>query len=558
MATATAEGDKAAEAALLARLQAQFGDIDLSNLTSAAAGNARDTGNGDGNGSDIMPTDSTGKGVDGEEVEGEGDYCYQEEEDESSVEEPTAEELLAWQQAQYKLAQWGREASDARKKSEADAEAAGAAAGEDNDDMTAEEQLQEWVRIEGPPDLDGQDSAFFLGVGSSKKSETRIEEEISTTTATTKTTIGVVQTSAASSPTIELRDTPSDLDPILAQLSVAEPNLGGKWKRLYSSNQDGLSYARFVSSLRGYDGPTLLLLGAVPPSNGGVGASTTAKAAATIGYYTSTPWKESCRYYGSSSCFLFRVEEGSDVVHTYRPLPPPRSSSTRASGTSLSIGASLSADFSEAESMEEEVAAAKAAAAAAAASISAQPTKSQDKYQFCHSTIAAAIVSDGRKPGQHPDDNIGKGAQVPSGLGVGGQGRGSSAGGPRLHITETLENCTALPHDGTFQPGPLLPPFFGEGCISSPVPHTFDVDVMEAWGVGGSERIRSALKARDTQRMYKEAHRKKNAEVDRAQFLDHFRSDMVNCKVFTHAHHTTGRVDDCELESDGSMLSHLS
>ena len=74
--------------------------------------------------------------------------------------------------------------------------------------------------------------------------------------------------------------------------------------------------------------------------------------------------------------------------------------------------------------------------------------------------------------------------------------------------------------------------------------------------MGGSERIQRALAARNRDRSFKEANRKRNAEVDRMQFVDHFQSDMVDCKVFRHSLHTSGR-DDCELESNGSMLSHL-
>ena len=444
MSAATADEDQAA-AALLARLQAQFGDMDVQGMLTASPPPADATGNNNC---------SSPNGEQQDEV------CY--ESDESSVVEPTPEELAAWQQAQYKLAEWGREASSMDKGGETNGD------GTDAQGMSAE-QLTEWIQVEGPPSLDGQESAFL---------------------------------------------SPDSDDPILTALSRHEPLLNGRWQRLYSSNTDGLSYAGLVSALRGYDGPTVLLIGAIPPpaaayanadGTGGVKNTT------MIGYYTATPWKESGTYYGSENCFLFTppgVDDEEEAVQIFGPI-------------------SKTSD----ETSEK----------------STRPTN----YQFCHSTIAAAVVSDGRKPGQHPDDANAKGksvVQVPPGLGV-GESRGI---GPRLHITESLEVCRALPYDDIFAAGPLFPPFFGD----SPT-HSFDVDVMEAWGVGGSERIQRALAARNRDRSFKEASRRRNAEVDRAQFVDHFQSDMVDCKVFRHSLYTSGRADDCELESNGSMLSHL-
>ena len=458
MSTATAEGGDDAQqaaAALLARLQAQFGDMDVEGMllaSSASAAEAHGTTDGPGNG-----------------LDDDGTY----ESDESSVVEPTPEELAAWQAAQYQTAKWGRE-SLARNKAAADEAGADEAGG-----MTSE-QLTEWIQVEGPPSLEGGQESAFLAPD----------------------------------------------DPILTSLAAEEAMLNGPWQRLYSSNTDGLSYAGLVSALRGYDGPTVLLVGAVPPpaasyaadARGGDGM---AHNTATIGYYTATAWKESGMYYGDENCFLFTASgddqsaEKGDGVQIFRPTNHKFTDDNNATRRPKTI----------------------------------RPIN----YQFCHSTIAAAIVSDGRKPGQHPGDaNVGArgraAVQVPPGLGV-GESRGI---GPRLHITESLEGCRALPYDDTFAAGPLLPPFFGD----SPT-HSFDVDVMEAWGVGGSQRIQRALAARKRDRSFKEASRKRNAEVDKAQFLDHFRSDMVHSKAFAHARHTSGRVDDCELESDGSMLSHL-
>ena len=447
MSTGTADEDQAAAAALLARLQAQFGDMDVQGMLTASP-----------------PADAFNNtncsSPNGEQDE----VCY--ESDESSVVEPTVDELAAWQQAQYKLAKWGREASSMDEDGEIKGDGS-----TDTQGMSAE-QLTEWIQVEGPPSLEGQESAFL---------------------------------------------SPDSDDPILTALSRQEPLLNGPWQRLYSSNIDGLSYAGLVSALRGYDGPTVLLIGAIPPPAASYAASDGTggvKKTTMIGYYTATPWKESGSYYGNENCFLFTPsgvddeEEEEETVQIFGPISKTSDETSK---------------------------------------ISTRPTN----YQFCHSTIAAAVVSDGRKPGQHPDDANVKGksiVQVPPGLGV-GESRGI---GPRLHITESLEGCQALPYDDSFAAGPLLPPFFGDSPTRS-----FDVDVMEVWGVGGSDRIQRALAARNRDRSFKEASRRRNAEVDRTQFVDHFQSDMVDCKVFSHSLHTSERVDDCEQESNGSMLSHL-
>ena len=457
MSTATAEGDDAQAAALLARLQVQFGDMDVQGMLASSAADAAEAQGTSDDGSNDEPDSGPNEDV-------------QSESDESSVIDPTPEELAAWQAAQYQTAKWGRESLAQKAAAEEAAEA------NDNGGLTSE-QLTEWIQVEGPPDLNGQESAFLA---------------------------------------------PED-DPNLTELANEEPLLNGPWQRLYSSNTDGLSYAGLVSALRGYDGPTVLLVGAVPPPVASYADSKkgggNARKTATIGYYTATAWKESGVYCGNQNCFLFTTSadgsNGDGSVQIFRP----NSKSNDDKNTTAQ-----------------------------------QPRKSRTiNYQFCHSTIAAAVVSDGRKPGQHPDDtNVGPRGravvQVPPGLGV-GESRGI---GPRLHITESLEGCRALPYDDAFAAGPLLPPFFRDNPT-----HSFDVDVMEAWGVGGSERIERALAARKRDRSFKEASRKRNAEVDKAQFLDHFRSDMVHSNAFAHARHTSGRVDDCELESDGSMLSHL-
>lgn len=168
--------------------------------------------------------------------------------------------------------------------------------------------------------------------------------------------------------------------------------------------------------------------------------------------------------------------------------------------------------------------------------------KKPSLYQFCNSASVAAIVSDGRKPGQSIigdyNDNTNN-AKAPTGLGAGG---GTDIG-PRLHIKESLTDCIATSIDGAFEEGSLLPSSNNFSTNYSPNPYLFDIDSMEAWGVGNEECIQSALNARNKDKSFKESSRKKNAKVDRTQFVDHFKSDMVGLKAFAHSEYVDEGVD---------------
>lgn len=63
--------------------------------------------------------------------------------------------------------------------------------------------------------------------------------------------------------------------------------------RLYTSAQDGLSFNRLSYHILGYYGPTLTI---IRDDQGAV-----------FGMFCDTEWKESSRYYGGNSCFLFRL-----------------------------------------------------------------------------------------------------------------------------------------------------------------------------------------------------------------------------------------------------------
>ena len=68
--------------------------------------------------------------------------------------------------------------------------------------------------------------------------------------------------------------------------------LQGPWYRLYTSEENGMSFNRICHHVLGFGGPTVILL---RDCEGHV-----------FGFYTSGRWKESNSFYGSSECFLFR------------------------------------------------------------------------------------------------------------------------------------------------------------------------------------------------------------------------------------------------------------
>eukprot|EP00977_Amphora_coffeiformis_P017473 scaffold5744_cov159-Amphora_coffeaeformis.AAC.2 len=67
-----------------------------------------------------------------------------------------------------------------------------------------------------------------------------------------------------------------------------------QWHRLYTSCSDGLSYNGLQNALRGYSGPTLMVIRA---SDSG----------SIFGAFTASPWKESKDYYGTDDCFLYQI-----------------------------------------------------------------------------------------------------------------------------------------------------------------------------------------------------------------------------------------------------------
>ena len=498
-----ADQDQDQEQALLARLQSQFGDLDVSRMLAVPAQAGEATAEEEDGGS-VVPSEES-----------------------SSVEDPTPEELRRWQEAQYKMARWGGEGK-------------AAAGGDGAGGTSAEEVRPEEHRRRGAADLwhGGEAEAY----ASESTAATASAAASATPSAAATASATATATAFFSPPAVAGGGGSSDGD-ILAQLVEIEPTLHGKWTRLYSSNVDGLSYASLVASVRGFDGPTVLLVGAVPShasGDGGTGGrDRSGGGGGTIGFYTSTAWRESDGFYGSHECLLFGIHRvsgggeggGREVLRTYRPLPK--------------AGTSKPAPGAAIDSLVHEI-----------VSSNVEWAKCDGRYQSLHSTVAAAVHGVGV--------GVGVGGRSGPGPGPGAEGVVSSASpaglsvGGRLHLTETLEGCQASLRDGTYEAGPLLPRCFGGDGGGDFLPDFFDVDVMEAWAVGDEGRIRAAMEARGKDRANREASRLRSQRVDRTQFVDHFRSSVVGARVFDHVRYTSGATDDdFEPESEGALLSQL-
>jgi len=409
--TKTTKKEEDEAALLLKRLQSQFGDIDISNIV--ATEEPKDNGDDDA------------------------------ESEESSVVDPTPEELKAWQDAQFKLGKWARDAKKEKELSESEL-AAEALKKRRQEKIVKSSSVGSWEEVENPPDLQGQESAFFT--------------------------------------------TPEDVElvgahPLLTKLASNDSDmLGGKWLRLYSSGiaGDGLSFHHLLSALRGYDGPTVTIIGTIPSEAHSLANNTSNKGGGILGIYTATPWKESgAQFYGTDDCFLFHMDETKEEVSVIRPKSALENTSKR--------------------------------------------TTNNQNYMYCNASSS----------GNSADAT----SSAVYGIGVGG-----TPSKPRLHLTETLEQCRALPFDGTFEDGQLLTPTENEDSL-----YYFDVDALEVWGVGGEGWQKNALQARNVEQERIEANLRKARTVDKTQLLDDFRSGLFvadSNTLFSHVEHTVGRLDD--------------
>ena len=129
-----------------------------------------------------------------------------------------------------------------------------------------------------------------------------------------------------------------------------------------------------------------------------------------------------------------------------------------------------------------------------------------------------------------------------------GIGFGGTDALPRLFIAETFDGCVASSADLTFEPGPLLPPASEGGGGARKY---FSICDLEVWGVGGDEAVASGLGAREAQRAILDANIQKARKVDKAQFLDDFKSGLIESKAFQHRTEARGRHDFEADDKDG-------
>jgi hypothetical protein len=366
-------------------------------------------------------------------------------EESSVLLEPTPEELRAWQEAQF---QKGEQKELERKQNTLTPSQRRRQRllerRRQQQQQTGNDDDDEWEELYPAPDLQGQASIFFPSYNNDG-----VEF------------LGV--------------------NPVLQKLSNEDPAiLGSTWTRLYSSaDGDGLSFWNMLQALKGYGGPTVLLLETGPTEDSSAIRENPHHQAVsgTIGFYTNTSWKEAVEMFGSSDCFLFSIHDDDITV--------------------------------------------------------LRPTKSKEdhdhcSFMYCHpSTLNAQSRHSTTTRANGGTDGFAHG------IGVGG-----TPNQPRLHLTESLEHCRALPYCSLFQAGDLLPAKAAEEL------YFFNVDAIEIWGVGGEELVKEALQMRQQERDHDAATRSRHESAYKQALVDDFRSGVLGNKtLFAHVDQVVGRTD---------------
>jgi len=208
-----------------------------------------------------------------------------------------------------------------------------------------------------------------------------------------------------------------------------------------------------------------------------------------FGAYTFTPWAhESSGFYGNSDCFLFRL--GPDPMAVYRPKGGGDTGGMEAFGTN-------------------------------------NKTSNQESETCNYMYFNPEARSKGYDGLAH-------------GLGFGG-----TSDMPRLYIDEVLDGCRAASEDLTYEKGPLLS---GLNDSNSSAASRFEVDTMEAWGVGTSQLVEDALLARDGQREDAQKKIRQAMKGAKGQFLEDFQSGLAGNKLFQHRDQARGRDGGCDLD----------
>lgn len=210
----------------------------------------------------------------------------------------------------------------------------------------------------------------------------------------------------------------------------------------------------------------------------------------TFGAYTFTPWsQESGAHYGNSDCFLFR--SGPEPFALYRP---------KGSGSSFGSGTdeygSKQANHNEKDETR--------------------------NYQYFNPE-ARSKGYDG----------------LAHGIGFGG-----TPEQPRLYIDEILDGSCAKSDDLTYDNGPLL--------SGNPTSNGgFEVEAIEAWGVGSSQQIEEALFIRDGSRDGAAKRIRQAMKGAKGQFLEDMQAGLIDSKTFQHREQMRGRDGGCDMDRDG-------
>jgi hypothetical protein len=514
------DSDDQATAALMARLASQFGDLDLNTLMGAS----------DDNG--IAP----GMAMEQQE-EAEADHVANSE-DESSLEEPTPEELAAWQEAQFQkgqelLHQKRKEKTvDPLQKRRLQLRNEQQQQHQHQQQQSINDNEEEWEEIAGLPNLQGQSSVFFRSNHHQLHDHDHEDDDV--------VVVGM-------SPLLHQLATSPEGDPEI---------LGTTWKRLYSSLEgDGLSFWNLWYELCGYDGPTLLLISCVPSrskslqrrqslTNTNTSTTATPSASATIGFFTTTPWQEASSSSTSSSpsssaanevAFLFAMDERDNRVEFFsmdrEKLKMKASNMKQQQNNNITMYCHASSHLTNTMSSSS-TRASRSNDHGGGRGRSSQDVMYNHKHHH-KATTATTSIND------RTDGNI-------HGIGIGGQPSSS----PRLHLTETLEECRCLAYDSSriMKDGDL----FLEKTAFQDSLYYFDVDCMEVWGVGGTSWIEDALEARDKMRGVAAYHLQRRQRImDKTQMLDDFRNGLhsiaakshTNGSYFDHVEHATDRCD---------------
>ena len=428
-------------AALMARLAAQFGDLDMSQL-----GVGVDIGGGEATNITSSNIDNSGRDSD----------------EESSLEEPTPEELAAWQASQFSKGE------KLRTEKQASLE------GRTVDSISQRRKL---LREKRSQQLTSEQ--VRLRFQNQHPQSGSLGERIPKSTASSVLDLLGRDTSTFFGPSTSQ---------ILENLVSEEANgdseiLQTSWKRLYASYEEGLGFWNLWRALKGYDGPTLLILRCLPSASKSleVGEKTTQNTAC-IGFYTTTPWKDSSDMFGGDiecqdgdKAFLFSIDEKNHKVRFFPVEPKP--------GAKHSMAAL------------------------------------KNGYMYC-------------QPSSKKDGTTGIAKTIAvTGLGVGGRPTQ-----PRFHLTESFEDCSCLTYDSSrvTRDGDLFSCFDDdesessanttgstksseEGHAFAKTLYSFDVTELEAWGIGGTDWIEHALQERERAR---KQHILRYQKVDKQMMWD--------------------------------------